>query len=210
MSGLDATMTDQAMTNGSLANRYLPAEGASRIAALIALALLGTLMLWASAKIKVPFYPVEMTMQGFVIFLIAATYGMRLGLATILLYLAEGLMGLPVFTGTPEKGIGLAYMIGPTGGYLAGWIATVAFVGWFADRGVTAKPIALFLVMLAGAVIYFTTGVAWLGVLFGWDKPILAWGLYPFILGDLTKIALAVAAVTATSRLVGRGKPLSH
>ena len=188
-----------------LIGRVIPAEGVSRILVQVLLAVAGTLLIWASAKIKVPFYPVPVTMQVFVIMGLAATYGLRLGLATILLYLAEGALGAPVFTDTPEKGIGLAYMMQATGGYLAGFVVMTAIVGWFAERGFDRNPFTLFGVMLAGIAVMYALGLAWLGALFGWDKPILAWGFYPFILADLTKIALASCLIPAVARLFKRG-----
>lgn len=188
-----------------LIGRVIPAEGISRILAHVLLAVAGTLLIWASAKIKVPFYPVPVTMQVFVIMGLAAAYGLRLGLATVLLYLAEGAMGAPVFTDTPEKGIGLAYMMQATGGYLAGFVVMTAIVGWFAERGFDRNPFTLFGVMLAGIAVMYALGLAWLGALFGWDKPILAWGFYPFILADLTKIALASCLIPAVARLFKRG-----
>jgi biotin transport system substrate-specific component len=188
-----------------LIGRVIPAEGVSRILAQVLLAIVGTLLIWASAKVKVPFYPVPVTMQVFVIMGIAASYGFRLGLATILLYMAEGALGAPVFTDTPEKGIGLAYMMQATGGYLAGFVAMTAIVGWFAERGFDRNPFTLFGVMLAGIAVMYVLGLAWLGALFGWDKPILEWGFYPFILADLTKIALASCLIPAVAHLFKRG-----
>lgn len=189
-----------------LVGRFVPAEGASRLLVTLFLAIAGSLLIWASAKVKVPFYPVPITMQVFVIMALAATYGFRLGVATILLYMAEGASGLPVFTDTPEKGIGLAYMAGGTGGYLVGFVVATGLVGWFAERGFDRNPFKLFAVMFAGSAIIFALGIVWLGILFGWDKPILEWGLYPFILPDLTKIALAACLVPAVCRLFGRDR----
>jgi len=182
----------------------IPDEGAARWAANAALVFAGSLVLWASAKIQVPFYPVPMTLQTLAIMVIAASFGMRLGVATVLLYLAEGAFGLPVFAGTPEKGIGLAYMIGPTGGYLAGYVLAVALVGWLAERGFDRNMFGLFGAMLVGDAVIFALGIFWLGTLMGWDNPVLDWGLYPFILGDLTKIALAASAVVAGRRIMRR------
>ena len=187
-----------------LIGRIVPDEGSARWAANAALVVAGSVLLWASAKIQVPFYPVPMTLQTLAIMVIAASFGMRLGVATVLLYLAEGAFGLPVFAGTPEKGIGLAYMIGPTGGYLAGYIFAVALVGWLAERGFDRNIFKIFGAMFVGNTIVFALGIVWLGTLLGWDKPILDWGLYPFILGDLTKIALAASAVVAGRRAIGR------
>jgi biotin transport system substrate-specific component len=187
-----------------LIGRIVPDEGAARWAVNAALAIAGSFLLWASAKIQVPFYPVPMTLQTLAIMAIAATYGMRLGIATVLLYLAEGAFGLPVFAGTPEKGIGLAYMIGPTGGFLAGFVIAVGLVGWLAERGFDRNIFKIFGAMLVGDALLFVLGILWLGILLGWDKPVLAWGLYPFILGDLTKIALAACAVVAGRRILRR------
>ncbi|HSG95585.1 MAG TPA: biotin transporter BioY [Afifellaceae bacterium] len=187
-----------------LIGRIIPDEGPARWAANAALVVAGSLALWVSAKIQVPFYPVPMTLQTLAIMVIAASFGLRLGVATVLLYLAEGAFGLPVFAGTPEKGIGLAYMMGSTGGYLAGYVIAVALVGWLAERGFDRNVFKLFGAMFVGDVIVFALGLLWLGTLLGWDKPILAWGLYPFILGDLTKIALAASAVVAGRRIMQR------
>ncbi len=187
-----------------LVGRIIPDEGAARWVANAALVVAGSLVLWASAKIQVPFYPVPMTLQTLAIMAIAASFGMRLGIAAVLLYLAEGAFGLPVFAGTPEKGIGLAYMIGPTGGYLVGFVLAVGLVGWLAERGFDGNVFKLFGVMLAGDVVIFALGIFWLGTVLGWDKPILDWGLYPFILGDVTKIALAASAVVAGQRIFHR------
>ena len=185
-----------------LVGRIIPDEGAARWVANAALVVAGSLVLWASAKIQVPFYPVPMTLQTLAIMAIAASFGMRLGIAAVLLYLAEGAFGLPVFAGTPEKGIGLAYMIGPTGGYLAGFVIAVGLVGWLAERGFDRNIFKLFGAMFVGDAIIFLLGIVWLGTLLGWDKPVLEWGLYPFILGDLTKIALAASAVVAGPRVM--------
>ncbi len=184
-----------------LVGRLVPAEGISRILAQVLLAVAGTLLIWASAKVKVPFYPVPVTMQVFVIMGLAATYGFRLGLATILLYMAEGAFGMPVFTDTPEKGLGIAYMMQATGGYLAGFVVMTAIVGWFAERGFDRNPFVLFGVMLTGLAVMYALGLFWLGALLGWDKPVLEWGFYPFILADLTKIALASCLVPAIWRM---------
>lgn len=170
------------------------------------LALAGSLVIWLSAKIQVPFYPVPMTMGTLAVLAIGMAYGWRLGAATVLLYLAEGAMGLPVFAGTPEKGIGLAYMMGGTGGYLIGYVLAAASVGWLAQRGWDKNVMKTGLAMIAGNALIYIPGLLWLGTLFGWDKPILQWGLYPFVLGDLTKLALAAALMPLTWKLLGRPK----
>lgn len=170
------------------------------------LAVVGSLLLWASAKIQVPFYPVPMTMQTFMVLCIGMAFGWRLGAATVLLYLAEGAMGLPVFAGTPEKGIGLAYMAGPTGGYLVGFVVAAALVGWLAQRGWDRTVPMTLAAMVLGTSVIFAFGVIWLGNLIGWEKPVLALGLTPFVWGAVFKIGLAAAVLpfawkTVSSRM---------
>jgi biotin transport system substrate-specific component len=193
-----------ATLNQPLVGRLVPDEGAARIAALAGFALLGSLILWASAKVSVPFWPVPMTLQTGAVVMLAAAYGWRLGLATVLLYLAQGAVGMPVFEGTPAKGIGIAYMLGTTGGYLVGFAAAAAVVGWLAERGADRHPVKLFGAMVLGDAMIFALGLIWLGAVVGWDKPVLEWGLYPFILGDLVKLALAACIVSAGARFVRR------
>ena len=193
-----------AALNQTLVGRLVPDEGAARIAALAGFAILGTLILWASAKISVPFWPVPMTLQTGAVALLAAAYGWRLGLATVVLYLVEGAVGIPVFEGTPAKGIGLAYMFGTTGGYLIGFAVAAAVIGWLVEQGWGRNPIKLFGAMVLGDAFVFALGVLWLGMVIGWDKPVLKFGFYPFIFGDLVKLALASAIVTAGARLVRR------
>lgn len=187
-----------------LVGHFVPEEGVSRVAALALFAVLGSLILWASAKISVPFWPVPMTLQTGAVLLIGAAYGWRLGVATVLLYLAEGAAGLPVFQGTPQQGVGLAYMLGPTGGYLVGFAVAAGIVGWLVERGFGRDPLRLFGAMVAADAVVFALGLLWLGSLIGWDKPILELGLYPFVLGDLVKLALAACLVSAGARLVRR------
>lgn len=157
------------------------------------LAVAGSLALWVSAKIQVPFYPVPMTMQTFVVLVIGMSFGWRLGGATVLLYLTQGAAGLPVFAGTPEKGIGFAYMAGPTGGYLLGFVVAAMVVGWLAHKGWDRNVLKTLVAMVLGTAIIFAFGVAWLGSVIGWEKPVLQFGLYPFLPGAAFKIALAAA-----------------
>lgn len=168
----------------------------------ILLVLVGSLALWASAKISIPFYPVPVTMQTFVVLTIGMAFGWRLGAATIMLYLAEGALGLPVFSGTPERGIGLAYMFGPTGGYLLGFLFSAITVGWLAERGWDRNVVSTLAAMTIGTAIIFATGVVWLGTVIGWDKPILALGVTPFLLGAVLKIALAAATLPFAWKLL--------
>jgi biotin transport system substrate-specific component len=167
------------------------------------LALLGTLLLAASAKVQVPFWPVPMTMQTFVVLCLGAVLGPRLGSATVLLYLAEGAAGLPVFAGTPEKGLGLAYMAGPTGGYLVGFVAGAAVVGWLAERGWDRSMPLLFVAMLIGHLAIFVFGVAWLTQLIGFEKAWLT-GVAPFYAATLFKTGLAALLVPAAWKAVSR------
>ena len=149
--------------------------------------LLGTIILAISSKIKIPFYPVPMTMQTFVVLLIGIGYGWKLGLATISLYLFEGMIGLPVFSGTPEKGVGLVYFTGPTMGYLIGFLSAVFLSGYFKFGKNIFKN--LFKILLSVSTIYIL-GLIWLATLIGWDKPIFDLGAKPFLLAELFKILI--------------------
>ncbi len=162
------------------------------------LAFAGSVLLAISAKVNIPFYPVPMTMQTFMVLCIGMAFGWRLGGATLLLYLGEGALGLPVFAGTPEKGIGIAYMAGPTGGYLFGFFVAAVTVGWLAEKGWDRNMWTTLAAMIIGTAIIFIPGVIYLGVLFGWDKPILEWGLWPFLPGAGFKIGLAAAVLPLT------------
>jgi biotin transport system substrate-specific component len=185
-----------ATTMRPLVSLALPQNRAARLGVQLSLAIVGTLLLTLSAKTKVVLGPVDMNLQTLAVPLIAAAFGWRLGLATVLLYLAEGAAGLPVFQSTPEKGIGIAYMMGTTGGYLAGFVAMAAIVGWAADRGWDRSPVKLFGAMFAAEVIMMAMGFAWLAGLIGPEK---SWqfGVLPFIVPDLIKVALAAALVPA-------------
>jgi biotin transport system substrate-specific component len=193
------------LSSPALAPSLLPESRAARLAGLVLLAVAGSLLMWVSAKIKVPFYPVPMTLQTLALFGIAAAYGMRLGVATIALYLLEGALGLPVFAGTPEKGIGLLYMAGPTGGYLASYIIAAAIVGYAVDRGLGRNPFKLFGAMLVAEIVILAMGFAWMAYLFGLEKG-FAFGVGPFIVTDLVKIALAACLVPAVTALFARSK----
>lgn len=171
----------------------------------IMLAIGGSLALWVSAKIQVPFYPVPVTMQTFVVLAMGMAFGWRLAAATVALYLAEGALGLPVFAGTPERGIGLAYMAGPTGGYLLGYLPAAALCGWLAERGWDRRIATTALAMLAGNAVIYAFGLLWLGSVIGWNKPVFEFGLIPFIPGDLLKLALAALALPFAWRIIGRG-----
>ena len=159
----------------------------NKIGKVILVAVLGTLLLTISAKIKIPFYPVPMTMQTFVVLFLGITLGPRIGLLTISLYLFEGIFGLPVFAGTPEKGVGLVYFTGPTMGYLIGFLVAVYFSGSFKyDKGL----INTFLKLIFSVSFIYIFGLIWLGTLIGWDKPIFKLGAQPFLLAELFKMLL--------------------
>jgi len=178
--------------------------GVNRALRATLLAFTGTLLLTLAAKIQVPFYPVPMTMQTFVVLGLGMAYGWRLGAATMLLYMTEGAMGLPVFAGTPEKGIGLAYMMGGTGGYLIGYVLAAAATGWLAERGFDRSVLGTATAMMVGNALIYVPGLLYLGMLFGWDKPILAWGLTPFLLGDALKLALAAGVMPLAWKFLGK------
>ena len=153
----------------------------------IAIVLVGTLLLTISAKIKVPFYPVPMTMQTFVVLFLGVSLGYKIGLASVALYLFEGIMGLPVFSNSPEKGIGLVYFTGPTMGYLIGFLAAS-----FLASKISMKDnflLILIKLIIATSIIYIL-GLLWLGTLIGWEKPIFALGAKPFLLAEGFKIML--------------------
>ena len=149
--------------------------------------LMGTILLAISSKIKIPFYPVPMTMQTFVVLFIGIAFGWKLGVATVCLYLFEGLIGLPVFSGTPEKGLGAVYFTGPTMGYLIGFIITVYLAGKFNYDGRLIKT--FFKLTFAISFIYIL-GLIWLGSLIGWEKPIFQLGAQPFLFAEMFKILL--------------------
>ncbi len=160
--------------------------------------LVGSIVLAISSKIKIPFYPVPMTMQTFVVLIIGITLGWKIGLATISLYLFQGILGLPVFSGTPEKGIGLIYFTGPTMGYLVGFLVTVYFAGKFKY---SKNMIFNFLKLMFATSFIYILGLLWLGTLLGWDKPIFELGAQPFLLAELFKILLATVIINQIQRI---------
>lgn len=190
-----------AAASSPLITLTLPEDRSGRLAMQALAAVAGSILLALSAKVTVPFWPVPMTLQVLAVFLIGAAYGRNLAVATLLLYLAEGAAGLPVFA----TGAGLAYMAGPTGGYLVGFVVAAAVAGWAADRGLDRNPLKLFAVMLVGEIAILGLGAAWLAVLFGAEKAI-AFGVGPFIVTDIVKVALAAAIVPAVWGILARFK----
>ena len=162
------------------------------------IALIGTVLLAISAKIKIPFYPVPMTMQTLVVLIIGVGFGWKLGVATIALYLFEGIIGLPVFSGTPEKGIGLVYFTWPTMGYLIGFLVAAFFAGKFNFDNNLIKN--FFKLIFATSFIYILW-MLWLGGLIGWDKPIFKLGAQPFLLAELFKILLVTFAINQIKKI---------
>jgi len=164
------------------------------------LAILGTILLAISAKIKIPFWPVPMTMQTFVVLLLGIVYGWKLGLFTVSLYLIEGIAGLPVFAGTPEKGIGLVYFTGPTMGYLVGFLVAVFLTGFFTFNNNFFKN---FIKLIFSVSFIYILGLLWLGSIIGWDKPVFELGAQPFLLAELFKILILSALIPKISKFRG-------
>jgi len=186
-----------ALTIPMLAGRLWRGHGIGR-AALLALG--GSVALAVSAKIQVPSWPVPMTMQSLTVLMIGVAYGSRLGAAAVLAYLAEGLAGLPVFAGAVA---GPAYMAGPTGGYLAGFVLAAAATGWLVERGWDRSAVRATAALSLGHALVFVPGVLWLAIQLGWPRAIAA-GLTPFIAATVVKTALGVALVAALHAAIDR------
>jgi biotin transport system substrate-specific component len=148
---------------------------------------LGTIALTISAKLKIPFYPVPMTMQTFVVLFLGLAYGRKMGLATVGVYLLEGIIGMPVFSNSPEKGVGLVYFTGPTMGYLIGFLSAVFLAGYLNSKN---NIFIIFSKLVFSVSTIYLFGALWLGTLIGWDKPILELGVTPFLLAELFKMCL--------------------
>jgi len=154
--------------------------------------ILGSILLTISAKIKIPFYPVPMTMQTFVVLFLGISFGYKIGVATVILYLLEGIVGLPVFSNSPEKGLGIAYFVGPTMGYLIGFVFASFLTGYLKYN---SNFVFTFIKLTLSTSIIYILGVLWLGNLIGWEKPILQLGVFPFLLAELFKILLLTLLV---------------
>lgn len=192
----------------SLAETLGPNAGAALRIKQVALVVLGIVLLAVLAKIKLPIppSPVPVTMGTFGVLAIGAAYGPRLGLVTILGYLIVGALGYDVFANSSAEKFGLEYMMGGTGGYLVGYVLATLALGWAATRGWDRSVIWMAFAMLIGNALIYVPGLLWLGVLYGWDKPILEWGLTPFIIGDFMKLALAAILLPVTWKLVGKAR----
>ena len=162
----------------------------NKIVKVVLISVLGTLLLTISAKIKIPFYPVPMTMQTFVVLFLGIAFGYKIGLATVSLYLLEGILGLPVFANSPEKGIGIVYFTGPTMGYLIGFLIAVFFAGYLQFGKLTiTNVIFIFFKLVFSVSFIYILGLFWLSTLIGWDKA-FKFGAQPFLLAELFKILL--------------------
>ncbi len=147
----------------------------------------GSILLTISAKIKIPFYPVPMTMQTFVVIFLGMAFGYKIALATVALYLFEGIIGFPVFSNSPEKGVGLTYFMGPTMGYLIGFLVATFFSGFF---NLNTNIFKIFFKLIISVSTIYLLGILWLGTLIGWNKPIFQLGAAPFLLAELFKMII--------------------
>ena len=148
---------------------------------------LGSIILAISAKVKIPFYPVPMTMQTFIVLFLGVSFGYKIAIATVSLYLLEGILGLPVFSNSPERGIGLVYFTGPTMGYLIGFLSACFLASLTKEDD---HYFMIFLKLILSVSTIYILGVLWLGTLIGWDKPIFELGVMPFLLPEFFKIVL--------------------
>ena len=158
-----------------------------KIIKLLLIVFLGSAILAISAKIKIPFYPVPMTMQTFVVLLLGISFGYKVALASVSLYLLEGIAGLPVFSNSPEKGVGLVYFTGPTMGYLVGFLSACFLTSY---KKINDNYFLIFAKLIMSVSTIYILGILWLGILIGWDKPIIQLGVMPFLLAEIFKIAL--------------------
>ena len=196
-------------TPNTLLGVFQPKGDAARLASNLATVVLGTLLITICAKINVPVWPVPVTLQGFAIAALSAAFGLRIGVATVALYLLEGAFGLPVFA----TGGGLAYLVGPTGGFLIGFLVMAAIIGYAADKGASGKPLTLFAAMVAADAVLLVLGFVWLLALSGnagWIDQnnvvasAFAGAIQPFVIWDILKMALAALTVTGAWNLLSK------
>ena len=187
--------------NRVLGEAFGPKTGTARAVKEVALVLAGIALLTLAAKIRVPMWPVPITMQTFAVLTIGAGLGLRLGLITLLGYIALGAAGVAVFTG---EGAGLAYMAGPTGGYLVGFVAAAGMMGLLARRGWDKSVVGMAGAMLIGTAIIYGFGLAGMSILFLADKGaawVMQYGMFNFLLGDALKLVLAALVVPGLWKL---------
>jgi len=166
----------------------------------------GILILAVAAKIQVPMWPVPITMSTFAVLAVGAAYGAQLGLVTILGYMIVGALGMDVFAGSSAQTFGLSYMMGSSGGYLVGYVLATLILGFLSNRGWGRSFGWMALAMLIGNAAIYLPGLVWLGHLYGWDRPILAWGLMPFLPGDVVKLALAAVLLPGLWKLIDHAR----
>ena len=169
-----------------------------KILKILALVFLSSIALTISAKLKIPFYPVPMTMQTFVVLFLGISFGYKIGLATVSLYLFEGIIGIPVFSNSPEKGVGLVYFTGPTMGYLIGFLTATFLAGYM---NLKTNMFLIFIKLILSVSTIYILGMLWLGNLIGWDKPIMQLGVTPFLLAELFKILILTILTKALLNL---------
>ena len=189
--------------NSVLTEVILPLTGQAMRVKQIILVIAGIAALAVAAKIKIPMIPVPMTMGTFAVLSIGVAYGMRLGLVTIIGYMLIGALGFDVFAGSSAETFGITYMMGGTGGYLVGYVLAVLALGYAARQGWDRSIGKMAFAMVLGNVLIYVPGLVWLAVLYGTDAPIFTWGLTPFLLGDLVKLALAALLLPSVWGLVG-------
>ena len=192
-----------ALNDKVLAEAFGPSQGTALRVKQAAMVVLGIMALAIMAKIKIPMWPVPITMGTFAVLTIGATYGPRLGLTTILGYMIIGALGFDVFAGSSAEAVGITYMMGGTGGYLVGYVLATLALGFAARAGWDRSVLMMGVAMLIGTALIYLPGVAWLGVLYGFDQPILQWGLTPFLIGDALKLGLAALLLPAIWKMVG-------
>jgi len=190
----------------TLAEAIFPQTGLALRVKQLVLVAAGIAALVLAAKIKIPMFPVPMTMGTFAVLSIGAAYGTRLGLATILGYMMIGALGFDVFAGSSAEVSGLSYMMGSTGGYLVGYVLAVVALGALARKGWDRARGKMALALVLGNALIYVPGLIWLTVLYGLEAPILSWGLTPFLLGDVVKLALVALLLPALWSLVGRAR----
>ena len=190
----------------------LKTNSIQKVLKIFSLVFLGTMALTLSAKLKIPFYPVPMTMQTLVVLFLGITLGWKLGVVTVMLYLFEGIIGLPVFSGSPEKGVGIVYFTGPTMGYLVGFLFTVYFAGKFhydaidlssllKNYTVVTNFIKNFLKLTIAISFIYIFGILWLGALIGWEKPLFQLGVKPFLFAELFKVLIVLFSLSQLKKI---------
>lgn len=183
-----------------------PSEGTALRIKQAAMVVVGIMALAIFAKIKIPMWPVPITMGTFAVLTIGAAYGPRLGFVTILGYMIIGALGFDVFAGSSAEAFGLTYMMGGTGGYLVGYVLATLALGLAARAGWDRSVVMMAVAMLIGNALIYIPGLAWLGMLYGWDQPIMQWGLTPFLVGDALKLGLAALLLPGLWKLIGTAR----